>query len=363
MAAIGSTTLPAPLSISDILRKHSRERLLVNPLQWTAQQLQLLECQFRRRKVPLPPKPVNSTGHCAWSDDAIGGEPQQQPRQDEQREGRWDEYQRPQPGNSHAETIHDAVGYLRKPTVPGFRASTIEYLLADYGIHRAGNCLELSFDRRHVANVRTDGVFSHSDSKFPTLAYLDLETHAERREDHIIPPVVYKGRSSGSRLRNNSPVIRLGKKKLCRVRPTIEVEDPYILAALISLAQKQRECRRGKGMKTPERVETSPSNLEPATRESREPATCYKVHLIALPDGTRNLCFYNASIPSAFLDKLDQPSLYFPSEPVLVSYCCIPLRRTSRTTSAIDDIISAVRDEARGMAKGKDDSPDTLLWQ
>lgn len=88
-----------------------------------------------------------------------------------------------------------------------------------------------------------------------------------------------------------------------------------------------------------------------------------QVHLVALPDGTRNLRLYNTSIPSAFLDKLDQPSPYFPSEPVLISYCCIPLRRTSRTTSAIDDIISAVRDEAGGMAQGKDDSPDTLLWQ
>lgn len=88
-----------------------------------------------------------------------------------------------------------------------------------------------------------------------------------------------------------------------------------------------------------------------------------KVHLIALPGDLQNLCFYNASIPSAFLDKLDQPSLYFPSEPVLVSYCCVPLQLTLETASAIDDMISAVRDEAVAMARGEDNAPDTLLWQ
>lgn len=139
------------------------------------------------------------------------------------------------------------------------------------------NRLGLFFDRRRVANIRTDAVFGLSDSKVPTLAYLDLETHARRRENHFIPPSVYDGRSDVSRGLINTPVIRLRTKKLYRARPTVEVEDPYILAALIALAQKQRDCRRGEGIKTPEQVETTPSNLEPATKESQESAACYKV--------------------------------------------------------------------------------------
>lgn len=119
MAGIGSATLPEPLSIRDILRRNSLERLIVHPMQWTEQQLQHLECQFRRLMFPQPPEPVNSSGHYAQSDDTTGGEPQQQPRR-----------------GSPPEIIHKAVRCLRVPTIPQFRASTIEYLLADYGLLR-----------------------------------------------------------------------------------------------------------------------------------------------------------------------------------------------------------------------------------
>ncbi|KAF5023038.1 hypothetical protein F66182_4922 [Fusarium sp. NRRL 66182] len=251
--------LPEPLSISDILRKHNRERLLVNPLQWTAQQLQLLECQFRRCKAPRPPRPTDGSGHCAQSDDVIGGESQQEPPQEEQLDERWGGYQPPQPGSPRAEAIHDAI--------------TASIASGEYPC----NHVELSFARRPVANVQTDGVFGHADSGFPTLAYLDLETHSQRREDYTIPRVVYMGRSSGSRSRTNSPVIRLGKKKLCHIKPTIEVEDPYMVAALISLAQKQRDYLGEQGTKTPGQAETPSSHLEPTTKEPQEPATCYKV--------------------------------------------------------------------------------------
>lgn len=45
---------PEPSSINDILRKHSRDRLYIPPLRWTAQHLNLLGCRFVRKKVPRP---------------------------------------------------------------------------------------------------------------------------------------------------------------------------------------------------------------------------------------------------------------------------------------------------------------------
>jgi hypothetical protein len=50
---------PQPFSLNDLLRQHCRDRLYVQPLHWTAQHLQLLECQFVRRQPT--PRPASST--------------------------------------------------------------------------------------------------------------------------------------------------------------------------------------------------------------------------------------------------------------------------------------------------------------
>lgn len=65
----------------------------------------------------------------------------------------------------------------------------------------------------------------------PALAYLNLKTVTSRRENSIEMPVSN---------RFNPPVARLRQKKLRRLQPVREVEDPYIVAVLIALAQEQR---------------------------------------------------------------------------------------------------------------------------
>lgn len=87
----------------------------------------------------------------------------------------------------------------------------------------------------------------------------------------------------------------IGKKKLRRITPTVEVKDPCIMTALIALAQKQRGHSQKAGMETSEPAgsmstlsESDPlppkasppplaSCLEPSTRESQELTTSYKV--------------------------------------------------------------------------------------
>src|SRR5271170_2691363 len=43
-----------PLSINDILRRHSQSRLYVFPIRWTSDQLELLECRFLVKRRPRP---------------------------------------------------------------------------------------------------------------------------------------------------------------------------------------------------------------------------------------------------------------------------------------------------------------------
>jgi hypothetical protein len=45
---------PQPFSLDDILRRHCRDRLYVQPLHWTDQHLQLLDCQFIRKSTLQP---------------------------------------------------------------------------------------------------------------------------------------------------------------------------------------------------------------------------------------------------------------------------------------------------------------------
>lgn len=149
---------PEALSIKDILRKKNRERLIVHPLQWTMRQLQILECEFYRCTDPTPPIPTGSgqdgekspdckklqdrvknqdcenSLDCEQCHDAERGEPQQEQQQEQpQQDGLQPP---PPPEDLHVEAIHQAIDHLRHPSIPEFRASTVKYLLLDYGVHR-----------------------------------------------------------------------------------------------------------------------------------------------------------------------------------------------------------------------------------
>ncbi|KAF5018789.1 hypothetical protein F66182_9207 [Fusarium sp. NRRL 66182] len=92
------------------------------------------------------------------------------------------------------------------------------------------------FDQRVVSALKTDGAFSCSSSRStaPSLAYLDLETLGSRRDKSV--------RFSSSN-RVNPPIASLREKRQRQLRPLIEVEDPYIAAVLIALAQGRRRQR------------------------------------------------------------------------------------------------------------------------
>jgi hypothetical protein len=87
--------------------------------------------------------------------------------------------------------------------------------------------------------IKTDGIFS-GDSTAPFLVYINLETIDALREKHV-----YSRLGPG----HSVPIATLKQKKLRSLQPRQKAEDPYILAALIALAQEQqlhsRQTTRG----------------------------------------------------------------------------------------------------------------------
>ncbi|KAI1302253.1 hypothetical protein F5Y03DRAFT_407931 [Xylaria venustula] len=246
---------PEPLSINSTLQ--SRERIYIHPLRWVSQHLQLLECQFVRQKARRKSMTRNAGSRA----------------QDE-----------PTRGQQQRQTVELSTEAI-------IRAA--DDLLHDFD-------LPFRFNRKTVAILQTDGTFSSSSSgsATPTLAYLDLKTLESRRNMSI---------KLSACNRVNPPITRLRQKQQRRLRPANEVEDPYIAAVLIALAQGS------------------------------------KVHLLALPaTNARSLYFYTARIPSVFLDRFDRPSQYFPTNPVPISYYRIPLNQPTKMIRAMDCVISAV---------------------
>ncbi|KAK0655309.1 hypothetical protein B0T16DRAFT_317940, partial [Cercophora newfieldiana] len=109
---------------------------------------------------------------------------------------------------------------------------------------------------------------------------------------------------------------RIRLKQQRRVRPDNALEDPYIAAVLIAMAQARRQQTIG---------ET-------------------KVHLLALHStGKLKLYFYTAHIPNTILKRLDHPSRSFDSGPVRISYQRIPFKPEASWIEAISAVIIAAR--------------------
>lgn len=178
-----------PVSINELWRKHSRDRLFVSPLQWTAQHLDLLEFYFTRKEIALHGDEQPKYSKSLWLTACQ------------------------LPGSLLAKTaiICDLLGHFNLPC---------------YGAK-----LDFQFDRRVVASLETDGVLPPVfNPTSPRLAYLDLEATQSRRDDSA--PFIKSSRP-------NPPAIRLQRKRRRRLQPAEDLEDPFIAAVLITLAQRQ----------------------------------------------------------------------------------------------------------------------------
>jgi hypothetical protein len=189
-----------------------------------------------------------------------------------------------------------------------------------------------------VSTLSADGVFSTSPSGLdpPTLVYLDLKALELRRNTSAGP--LRPGEKS-------LLVNRIRLKQQRRVRPKNALEDPYIAAVLIAMAQARRQQTAGV-VKHATTVKVRPSGHEEIKKpgEVSQNLMETKVHLLALHStGKPGLYFYTARIPNAILERLDHPSRSFDSSSVRISYQRIPLRPAASWIEGISAVIIAAR--------------------
>lgn len=367
---------PERASLNAIIRENNRERLFVQPLHWRSRHLQLLDCRFVLVEADGDAKAETTESRASPETCAADKAMFRQQHQS---------------AKTSAEAIVHAAKCLALTCIAQTRTSLVRDLLLAHDMQPCRHVLPsiltrtslgrsrrarngfadaysasstlsvdvpLHFDGRRFATLSTDGLYSRpsSGSAAPVLAYLDLEAVGLRRDVSVQP----------HRRRNNRPVNRLHGKQARRLRPANELEDAYMAAVLIALAQGRRQYWREAGA---QRVEEATA-AEPSdpTESSHETPTCFtvflfgtnlssvtqlinglQVHLLAYPVTTRarNLYFYTARISAAFLDRFDQPSRYFPSNPLLISYYRILLnwRTETRLIQAIGCAISTLRNE------------------
>ncbi|KAH8808219.1 hypothetical protein F5884DRAFT_857761 [Xylogone sp. PMI_703] len=294
---------PESSSINDILRQHCRTRLYVPAIGWTSDQLQLLDCRFSLKRMSPSKRSKESTLPSQKS-----GHRNSQTQIEETYATRRQRNNLPH--------LASVAAYLFRPCTMEFRKSVIAELLSSHNIHP----LKLPLSQKHcdsvpniglkllpfffggrVVNVlHTDGIFSYN-SVIPDFAYVGFDTIHTLRHKYInVPPLK----------RQNLPVVTIREKKLHRLHPKKEAEDPYIIAILIALAQQNGRAK-----------------VQEQSRHKRQPLEGNWMHTPLHP-GTH--------IPPEFLDKFDMPSRFSPSRPVSVLYSCIYLSSPQQVIKQLD---------------------------
>lgn len=241
---------------------------------------------------------------------------------------------------------------LQCQSTPEFKTSVVRCLLQDLELQPCERSdLPFFYDRRIVQTLNTNSAFYYSSSPSsaatPILAYIDITTVKSWRKDSI---VISRSKQF------NSLLARLRQKAVQRLRPTKEWKDPYIAAVLIALAQGQRYALqqeeepptaskvRGSEGKAIDEFLMSSSTCRPPTPTSEttgstappQPEYC-KVHLLAI--FAQCLRLYTARISWAYLDRFNMPSQHFASDPVLITYCRIPINQPARIIDELNCVI------------------------
>ncbi|KAK4071980.1 hypothetical protein Trihar35433_4044 [Trichoderma harzianum] len=314
LSSFASIRPPEPLSINGILRQHCRKSVYVKPLYWTLQHLELLGCQFHAKiaKEENARHAENAGGFQGQSQGQTGGD--QVP---------WNTTKLPPDI-----VIRRAVKEFSRYTFPSILSKVMRDILKGYGMtckkqqvsplcdlpaiiivdqckSQFSSSLNFYFNGRHVNSLCTYGTFLRTtyESDGPSLAFLSLRDVSRRRDMSIRPWHV----------RRNSPEYRISEKKRNDVGPANEVEDLYIAAVLIALAQNQQRRQHAAAG-----TQTDTLNRKDASDgESKG----YKVFLHAHTAMYKPcLYFYTARVPSSFLDRLDHPSVNIPSRPFRIKY-------------------------------------------
>lgn len=267
-----------PISIDELIRRHPRERLFVQPLEWTARHLELLRCSFELQ------------------DDEV-------PR-----------------GKTVDEAVHDADLMDRRP----FSYWTHEAeVLANSDTKNAVIRRILTDRNGPFKCIRPFGFFHYgADHKFRLhgLVFAPCSQRQGPGQDQPPPVFAFMQRSMVKIQREaafpmprprrrqqlpNVPVAAARQLQLKHLEPADPCRDPYILVVLLGLAQAQAETVA---------VSSSSSETDWTRHE-------YRVCAIFIDEtNTEHMNFYSANISAPFLGKFGYPEhLRVPQSPPLSS--------------------------------------------
>ncbi|KAE8404936.1 hypothetical protein BDV37DRAFT_282465 [Aspergillus pseudonomiae] len=226
------TRRPGAVSIRAILQTHSRTRLYVRPIAWVADHLRLLQCYFR---------PLEAEDSCGQS--SCTASPKPKSRRDPGNV--W----RRMPGDITQNRAVDvkskdailAATRLCRPTSLAVPKLALETILESFNnFPLPSKCLSLYSHGRHAVQLRTDNLFT-GDSISPTLAYISFDPIKRLRSDYVDIP-----RCDPLR---NVPVSNIKQKRLRWLESQRKVEDPYVVAISMALAQEQRRMQQARQKK------------------------------------------------------------------------------------------------------------------
>ncbi|PNY27615.1 Uncharacterized protein TCAP_02464 [Tolypocladium capitatum] len=252
----------ASVSIYETARRHCRERILVQPLQWTSRHLELLQCSF------TDPRPAPPTAQSNFTGD---------------RDGRK---------------------YMRH-----FFVCTYKYVGRECSIRALLASPECPLEWRTDLSLRLHDcplvtlpctaffLRDESESESAMLAR-PIAAHIER--GHITTLRMNTLRSFTSS-RHNPPVDAIRSIKWKNLVPSEPLHDPYIAALLIALAQQRRKM------------------LDRGVRpRDKAGVTEWPFKVLCTNEDKEIMQLYSANIPSSLLDKFDYPSVP-PPEPTSIS--------------------------------------------
>ncbi|KAF4979364.1 hypothetical protein FZEAL_4405 [Fusarium zealandicum] len=114
----------------------------------------------------------------------------------------------------------------------------------------------------------------------------------------------------------NGPLWQKQNIRFKRMQPLDKLQDPYIVAALIALAQQQRHPIELRTYEV-DNVDSAQGDLALDTCQLQpEAKDLYEVFALVTGASDKALHLYHAAIPTTFLDKFDMPSQPSPS-PIL----------------------------------------------
>ncbi|KAF4968785.1 hypothetical protein FSARC_3914 [Fusarium sarcochroum] len=239
-----------PKNVNGICRQHPRERLFVQPLEWTQLHLELLNCSFQEETPETPSKePEDDTS------EVFDG------KKSANRSARTAERLATSEMKNAAikKLVTEDGGPLRFQRPFGYFCFGIKH---EYRLHGA------------VFSLRSSGSLS------PVFAFLQRGMIKIQRESVFQLP---KPR------RPNPPAELLREMRLKQLEPSDHWRDPYVLAVLVGLAQSQAEEKH------------SPKYPFPENHIFKACAAFVD------ENNTDFMYFYDAQVSVAFLSKFEYP--------------------------------------------------------